>query len=57
MTNQMGKQSIRCDVKSCTYNNCDNECCELRSIQVAAKPGGASGLPGGESMCASYKNQ
>lgn len=57
MMNPSGKQSIRCNVKSCTYNNCDSEACELRSIQVAAMPGGETGTPEGESMCASYKCQ
>lgn len=57
MTIPSGRQSIRCDVKSCAYNNCDNLCCELKSIQVAAMPNGSTGTPEGESMCASYKVQ
>jgi hypothetical protein len=52
-----GKQSIRCNVNSCTYNNCDSSACELRSIQVGAMPNGHDKTPGGESMCASYKCQ
>jgi len=57
MAGTSGKQSIRCDVKSCEYNNCDVQSCELRSIQVAAKPNGSSGMSQDESMCASYKAQ
>lgn len=56
MSAPMGKQSIRCSVKSCSYHAKSHDVCDLSCIQVAAKPGGSTGLPDGESMCASYRH-
>ena len=56
MSAPMGKQSIRCSVKSCSYHAKSQDVCDLSCIQVAAKPGGNTGLPDGESMCASYRH-
>ncbi len=51
----MGKQSIRCSVKSCCHHAHSQDVCDLSCIEVAAKPGGSTGTPDGESMCSSYK--
>lgn len=48
------EQHIRCNVESCVYNTRTNGC-SLQSIQVSPCPGGASGDPKDESMCASYE--
>ena len=50
------KQKINCTVKSCKYNNHDNELCELNSIIVTPKTNVHTGRPD-ESKCSSYENE
>ncbi|MBC7076161.1 MAG: DUF1540 domain-containing protein [Syntrophomonadaceae bacterium] len=47
-----GRQSIRCQVMSCKYN--DKGECDLDMIQVSPGNAEIQGLPGAETMCASY---
>ncbi len=56
MSMTAGRQSISCDVNNCAYNDGERSCCGLRSIQVCSKPGGGDAMPGGGSMCASFKS-
>ncbi|NLG36637.1 MAG: DUF1540 domain-containing protein [Clostridiales bacterium] len=51
--NHKHEQHILCNVSSCVYNEAGREC-SLDSILVSPCPGGASGDPKDESMCASY---
>ena len=48
-------QKIKCTVESCTFNNCDNNLCNLKQIEVQACQGCSSGTPEDESMCGSYR--
>ena len=48
------KQLINCTVKSCAYNNSEENKCELQSIQVEPLNEVETGTPD-ESMCASYE--
>lgn len=48
-------QKIKCTVKSCQFNNCEQKLCELQQIHVDACPGVSNGEPKDESMCGSYK--
>lgn len=48
-----GKQTIRCNVLSCTHN-CDSGC-DLGSIDVEPTYGRHSGNAEDESLCASYQ--
>ena len=48
-------QKIKCNVKSCEFNNEISKMCELDEIMVAYCPGCNSGEAKDESMCDSYK--
>ena len=48
-------QKIKCTVESCSFNNFDNNLCQLNQIEVKACPGCFSRTPQDESMCGSYK--
>ena len=48
-------QKIKCTVESCTFNNCDNNLCNLKQIEVQACQGCSNGNPEDESMCGSYR--
>ena len=50
----VGKQSIHCNVQSCTHND-RGQYCDLQGISVAASTNGSTGKPEDESMCASYE--
>ncbi len=53
------KQEINCNVKSCRYNNKQNQMCSLQAILVSPVQGKNTQNPD-ESMCSSYevtKNQ
>lgn len=50
------KQEINCNVKSCKYNNQQNQMCSLQAILVAPVQGKNTQNPD-ESMCASYEIQ
>lgn len=47
-------QRINCTVESCKFNNCNQNVCELKQIEVQACPGCSNGTPEDESMCGSY---
>jgi hypothetical protein len=49
-------QSILCSVKSCIYNEKNENHCTLDAIQVSAAAKSDSGAPYDETLCASYKN-
>lgn len=51
----MDNKNIRCNVKSCEFNNCNSELCSLETIEVKACLNNQSGLASDESMCGSYK--
>lgn len=48
------KQKINCTVKTCEYNNCQNNECTLKQIIVTPTQGCNTKQPD-ESMCSSYK--
>jgi hypothetical protein len=48
-------QSILCSVKSCIYNEKNENHCTLDAIQVSAAAKSDSGAPYDETLCASYK--
>ena len=48
-------QKIKCNVKSCKFNNETSKLCELEEILVAACPGCNNGNAKDESMCDSYR--
>ena len=48
------KQKINCTVKSCKYNNCQEEMCNLNSIIVTPKAN-VSTKNTDESKCSSYE--
>ena len=49
-------QFIKCSVKSCKYNDCSENCCELDQIKVEPVQGKNTAMPD-ESMCSSYECQ
>lgn len=51
-----GKQTIKCSVGSCHYND-NRDYCELESIKVAPCAHCNNGSPEDESMCASYRKR
>ena len=50
-------QKIKCNVESCTFNNCKKNLCELNEIKVCACHNCNTGKPEDESMCGSYKSK
>lgn len=51
----MDNKNIRCNVSSCEFNNCSNEHCSLKQIEVKACSNNSTGTASDESMCGSYK--
>jgi len=47
------KQSIKCDVHSCRYCNCEENHCDLREIEIKNQCGLAGDKK--DTICASYK--
>lgn len=47
-------QKINCTVRSCEYNNCNENECTLKQIKVTPTIGNETKEPD-ESMCSSYK--
>ncbi len=51
----MDNKNIKCNVKSCEFNNCAKEYCSLEKIEVKACKNNQTGLASDESSCGSYK--
>jgi len=51
------KQKINCTVESCKYNDCNQNLCELKQIEVQACSNCSNGTPEDESMCGSYRSK
>lgn len=49
-------QHIGCRVASCKFNE-NNQACSLHVIMVEPGPGGHTGNPKDESLCASYQTK
>ena len=49
------KQKINCTVKSCVYNNDNEDACSLKQILVAPCQNCSTGKASDESMCGSYE--
>lgn len=47
-------QKINCTVESCKYHDCNYNLCELKQIEVQARPNCCNGTAQDESMCGSY---
>lgn len=48
-------QRINCSVNSCTFNNKQQQICQLEEIKIAPCPGCKNGRAEDESMCGSYE--
>ena len=48
-------QRINCTVRSCAFNNMQNQVCELDRITVEPCKNCHNGSPADESMCGSYE--
>lgn len=48
-------QKIKCDVKNCVHNNCDDECCKLNEIKVSCNCNQDSVHDKDETICNNYK--
>ena len=48
-------QKINCTVRSCAFNNMQNQVCELDRITVEPCKNCHNGNPADESMCGSYE--
>lgn len=51
-----GKQIIKCNVKSCAFNDTTKRVCELEGIVVEPCKNCDNGNPADESMCGSYEH-
>ena len=50
-------EKIKCDVESCKYNNCDDECCELDSIKVSCTCDKDDCCECNETVCESFEEK
>lgn len=50
------KNNIKCDVETCIYNNCKENCCNLDSIKVSCNCCGDEVSSKDETICNNYKN-
>lgn len=50
-------EKIKCDVESCTNNNCEEGCCELNSIEVSCTCDNDSCKECEETICASFEER
>ena len=46
------KQTIKCDVFNCKFNDCDNKVCKLKSIKISNCK---ADNPNDATICASFK--
>lgn len=51
----MNKGTIKCDVESCKYNNCDNGCCKLDEIKISCTCNNDCCKRTEETICQSFK--
>jgi hypothetical protein len=56
MNDMKGRQTIGCDVSSCTFHDRSNYC-TLSDIQVAPCKHVNNGVPEDETLCASFKKK
>lgn len=49
------ERTIKCDVESCTHNNCSNSCCELEEIKISCTCDNNKCKKSEETICQSFK--
>ena len=50
------KNNIKCDVKSCNYNNSNKNICNLNSIKITSTNNDDSCINQSETICQSFEN-